>query len=77
LLGLKLFNDATPVRDNSENRQVASKLCGLGSVVGIDTGYGLDGPGSKLGGGEISAGEERSGRDADPSPPSSDMVKKE
>ena len=28
-------------------------LCGPGSVVGIATGYGLDGPGSNPGGGEI------------------------
>ena len=72
---------------------------GPGSVVGIATGYGLDGPGSNPGRGEIFrtcperpwgptsllyngylvflGGKERPGRDADPSPPSSDVVKKE
>ena len=75
--------------------------CGLGSVVGIATGYGLDGPGFEsqwgqlfphlsrpalvptlppvhwvlgLPGGRVKSGP---GRDADPSPPSSAMVKKE
>ena len=73
--------------------------CGPGSVVGIATGYGLDGPGSNPGGGEIfrtcsyrpwgppsllysgyrvfPGCKERQGRDPDPSPPSSAMVKKE
>ena len=72
---------------------------GPGSVVGIATGYGLDGPGSNSGGGKIfrtrpdrswgppsllyngyrlfPGGKERPGRDADPSPPSSAVVKKE
>jgi len=70
-----------------------------GSSVGIATGYGLDGPGSNLGGGKIFStcpdrplaqpsllynghqvfpeGKERQGRDADHSPPSSAVVKKE
>ena len=72
---------------------------GSGNVVGIATGYGLDGPGieSRWGGAEIfrtcpdrprgppsllykgyrvfSGGKERPGRDADPSPPSSAVVK--
>jgi hypothetical protein len=68
------------------------------SVVGIATGYGLDGPGIKsrwrrdfphlsrptLGPTQptvqwvssLSQGKERSGRDADPSPPSSAVVMK-
>jgi hypothetical protein len=73
---------------------------GPGSVVGIATGYGLDGPGieSRWGGDEIfptcadrlwgppilpyngypvfPGGKERPGYVADPSPPSSVMVKK-
>ena len=67
---------------------------GPGSVVGIATGYGLDGPGieSRWGGARFSApaqtgllyngyrvfpeGKKRPGRDADPSPPSSAVVKK-
>ena len=98
-LGLRLFNDAIPVRDSSENREFAPKLCGPGSSVCLATGYGLDGPGSKLGGGEIfrtcpdrpwgppsllyngyrffPRGKERPGRDADSSPASSAVVKKE
>ena len=73
---------------------------GPGSVVGIATGYGLDGPGIESRWGvEIlrtcpyrswgppsllyngyrvfPGGKERPGRDADPSPPSSVVVKKE
>ena len=72
---------------------------GPSSVVGIATGYGLDGPGIQSPCGEIfrtfpdrpwgppsplyngywvfPGGEERPGRDADPSPPSSAVVKKE
>ena len=73
---------------------------GPGSIVGIATGYGLDGPGiTSRWGGEIfrtcpdrpwdppsllyngyrvfPGGKERSGRDADPSPPSSAVVMKE
>jgi hypothetical protein len=68
------------------------------SAVGIATGYGLDGPGSNPGGGEIfrtfpdrpwgppsllyngyqvlPGGKKRPGRDADPSSPSSAVVKK-
>ena len=71
---------------------------GQGSVVGIATGYGLDGPGIEtrwrrdfrrlsrpaLGPTQppeqwvmgLSLDEERPGRDADPSPPSSAVVKK-
>ena len=71
---------------------------GPGIVISVATGYGLDGPGSNPGGGEIfrtcphrpwgppsllyngywvfPGGKERSGRDADPSPPSSAVVKK-
>ena len=71
---------------------------GPGSVVGIASGYGLDGPGIESRWGEIfrtcpdrpwgphrllyigyrliPGGKERSGRDADPSPPSSAVVKK-
>jgi len=74
-------------------------ICGPGSSVGIVTGYGLDGPGSNPGGGEIfracpdrpwgppsfmyngfrvfPGGKERPGPDADPSPPSSAVAKKE
>jgi len=74
-------------------------LCEPGSVVGIATGYWLDGPGIEsrwkrdfphlsrpaLGPTQplvqwipgLSRGKERPGRDADPSPPSSTMVKKE
>ena len=70
-----------------------------GSVVGIATGYGLDGPGIESRWGRdyphlsrpalgstqprvqwvpgLSRGKERPGRDADPSPPSSVVVKKE
>ena len=75
-------------------------MSGPGNVVGIATGYGLDGPEieSRWGGGEIfptcpdrpwgppsllyngywvfPGGKERPGRDADPSPPSSAVVKK-
>jgi len=73
--------------------------CGPGSVVGIATGYGLDGPEiesrwgrdfphlSRLALGPtqppvqwvpgLSRGKERPGRDADPSPPSRAVVKKE
>jgi len=72
---------------------------GLGSSVGIATGYGLDGPGIEsrweqdflhlsrpaLGPTQppvqwvlnLSWGKERPGRDADPSSPSSAVVKKE
>ena len=72
---------------------------GPGSVVGVATGYGLDGPGSNPGGCEIfrtcpdrpwgppsllyngyrvfPGGKERPGCDADPSLPSSAVVKKE
>ena len=72
---------------------------GPGSVVGIATGYGVDGPGIEARWGEIfrtcpdrpwcppsllyngyrffPGGKERPGRDADPSPPSSAVVKKE
>jgi len=69
---------------------------GPGSVVGIATGYGLDGPGiESLWGARFSApvqtgpgahpasctmgtgSKERPGSDADTSPPSSTMVKKE
>jgi len=60
-------------------------------VVGIATGYGLDGPGiGTRWGGQIfltypdpngyrvfPVGKERLGRDADPSPPSSAVVMKE
>jgi len=74
-------------------------LCGLGSVVGIATRYGLDGPEIEsrwsrdfphlfrptLGPTQppvqwvpsLSEGKERPGRDADLSPPSSAVVKKE
>jgi len=70
-----------------------------GSVVGIATGYGLDGPGIESQWGRdfphlsgpalgptqpavqwipgLSWGKEQPGRDADPSPPSSAVVKKE
>ena len=71
-----------------------------GSVVGIVTGYGLDGPGIEsrwgarfsapvqtgpgahpasctIGTGSFPWGKERPGRDADPSPPSSAVVKKD
>ena len=70
-----------------------------GRVVGIATGYGLDGPGSNPNGGKIfrtcpdlpwgphsllyngyrffPGGRERPRRDADPSPPSGAVVKKE
>jgi len=73
--------------------------CGPGSVVGIATGYGLDGPGIESWWGRdfphtsrpalgpthppvqwvpgLSRGKERPGRDADSSPPSSVVVKKE
>ena len=73
--------------------------CGLGRVVGIATGYGLDGPGIEsrwerdfphlsrpaLGPPSLlydgywvfPGGKERPGRDADPSPPSIAVVKKE
>jgi len=72
--------------------------CGSGSVVGIATDYGLDGPGLNPGGGEIfrtcpdrpwgppslvyngyrvfPGSKVRPGRYADPSPPSSAVVKK-
>ena len=72
------------------------KYCGAGSVVGIATAYGLDGPGIESRWGEIfricpdrpwgppsllyngyrvfSGGKVRTGRDADPSPPSSAEV---
>ena len=75
------------------------EVCGPGSVVGIASGYGLDGPGiesrwgrdiphmSRLAQGltqppvqwapGLFRGEERPGRDSDPSPPSSAVVKKE
>ena len=72
---------------------------GPGSIVGIETGYGLDGPviESRWEGRDfphlsrpalgptqppvqwvpgLSRGKERPGRDADPSPPSSAVVKK-
>ena len=70
-----------------------------GCVIGIATGYGLDGPGIEYRWGEIfrtrpdrpwsqpsllynghrvfPGGKERPGRDADPSPPSITVVKKE
>ena len=73
-------------------------MSGPGGVVGITTGYGLDGPGIEsrlrrdfphlsrpaLGATQpsvqwvpgLSRGKERPGRDADPSPPSSAVVKK-
>jgi len=74
--------------------------CEPGSLVGIETGYGLDGPGIEsrwrgeifrtcpdrpwgppsllYKGYRVSPGDkERPGRDADPSPPSSAVVKKE
>ena len=69
--------------------------CWQGSVVGIATGYGLDGPGIESQRGRdfphlsrpalgptqppiqwFPGGKERPGRDADPSSPSSAMVKK-
>jgi hypothetical protein len=67
---------------------------GPGSVVGIATGYGLDGPGIESWRGRdfphlsrpavgptqlpvFPGGKERPGRDADPSPSSSDVVVKE
>ena len=76
------------------------EVCGSGSVVGIATGYRLDGPGIEsrwgarvsapvqtgpgahpasftMGTGSFPGGKERPGRDADPSPPSSAVVKKE
>ena len=75
------------------------KTLQAGSVVGITTGYGPDGPGMESRWGEIfrtspdrpwdppsllyngyrgiPGGKERPGRDADPSPPSSAVVKKE
>ena len=47
-------------------------LGGLGSLVGIATDYGLDGPGIESRWGEIFCRPDRPwGRDADPSPPSS------
>jgi hypothetical protein len=71
---------------------------GQGSVVGVATGYGLDGSGDRIPVGAISrtcsnrpfgppsvlykgyrvfpGGKERPARDADPSPPSSAVVKK-
>jgi len=74
-------------------------FCGLGSVVGILTGYGLDGPGIESRGGEIFRNcpdlpwgppsllyngyrvfpgrKQRPGCDADQSPPTSAVVKKE
>jgi len=70
--------------------------CGSGSVVGIATGYELDGPRIESRWGRdfphrsrgppsllrnwyrvFPGGKERPGRDADPSPPSSAVVKKE
>ena len=72
---------------------------GPGSVVGIATGYGLDGPGIESQRGKIfrtcpdrpwgprsflyngywvcPRGKEQPGHDADPSPPSSGIVKKQ
>ena len=77
-----------------------SFVCGLGSIVGIATGCGLEGPwiesrwGARfsapvqtgpgahpasctLGDGCFPGGKERPGRDADPSPPPTAVVKKE
>jgi hypothetical protein len=90
-----LLNTAT--RLLSKIRFIYLFVCGPGSVVGIATGYGLDGPGIESRWGEIfrtcperpwsppsflyngyrvfPGGKERPGRDADPSPPSSAVVK--
>jgi hypothetical protein len=62
--------------------------CGAGSLVGVETGYRLDGPGIEYGGGEnfrtcpdlyngywvFSGGRKRPGRGADSSPHSSTQV---
>jgi len=69
------------------------KSSGPGSLVGIATGNGLDGPGIEsvpvqtgpgshlascaIGTGSFLGGKERAGPDADPSPTSSAVVKKE
>jgi len=81
-------------------RETIHSFCGPGSVVGIATGYELEGPGiESRWGGEIfrtcpdwpwgppsllyngywvfPGGKERPGRDADPSPPSIAVDKKE
>jgi len=80
-------------------RALYTKTCGPGSVVGIATGYGLDGPGIESRWGRdfphlprptfgptqppvqwvpgLSRGKERPGRDAEPTPPSRAVVKKE
>ena len=60
-------------------------FCGPGSVVGIATDYGLDGPGIEsrwgrdftMGTGSFPGGKVRPGRAADPSPPSSAEVLEE
>ena len=87
-------------RTSSEQYKFRTKqLGGPGSVVGIATGYGLDGPGIESRWGRdfphlsrpalgptqplvqwvpgLSRGKERPGRDADPSPPSTAVLKKE
>jgi len=59
--------------------EVGTEICGPGSLVGIATDYGVDGPGSNLGGDEIfrtprPALGPTQGRAADHSPPSSAAV---
>jgi len=72
------------VKDNSWNLHCITKiLCGLGSIVGIATGYGLDVLGIESWWGQDFSHLSRPAlgptqpRDADPSPPSSAVVKKE
>jgi hypothetical protein len=84
--------------DEIKYRRGYCKLSGPGSIVGIATGYGLDGPGIESRWGRdfphlsrpaleptqppvqwvagLSRGKGRPGRNADPSPPSSAVVKK-
>ena len=92
--GLKRY-----LNDRKTKNTVVIYNFGLGSLVSIATGYGLDGPGIESRWGEIfrtcpdrpwgppsllyngywvfPGGKKRLGRDADPSPPSSAVVKKE
>jgi hypothetical protein len=85
-------------KDNRISDTVVYHCCGPGSIVGIATGYELDGPGIESRRGRdfphlsrpalgptqppvqlvpgLSRGKERPGREADPSPPSSAVVKK-
>ena len=80
------------------NEELNDLYCWPGSVVGIATGYGLDGPGTESRWGRyfrtcpdrpwgprsllyngywvFPGGKEQPGRDADPSPPSNDVVVK-